>query len=298
MTTAVEPVAQTASTTIAPIADEPSKTSSQTSVVSLFDHVPTAPEGDLPSPKVDDTKKPEETEPKIESVKEPVIDAAKEPVKVAEPTAAPIKPTVDWNSADNPYLKQYRDTASYATRVNQQNKDLARQMEIINKKLDGTYDPEQDKPLEPSSDELVAQAEIKGKVSASQAVAEERYGAEAVQKLILDEHSPYARLEASDPTIGPRVMASNAPILEAMAVLNEHVFFSKYGRDPEGIKKAITKEVLDVEREKIRAEVTKDVMARIAQKNDQVVGLGDVRGAASLTKPGVPTGSLVKNMFG
>jgi len=298
MTTAVEPVAQTASTTIAPIADEPAKTSPQTSVVSLFDQIPTTPEGDLPSPKVEDTNKPEVAETKAESIKELAPDGATDAIKNVDAIAEPVKPTVDWNSADNPYLKQYRDTAGYATRVNQQNKDLARQMEIINKKLDGTYDPEQDKPLEPSSDELVAQAEIKGKVSASQAVAEERYGAEAVQKLILDEHSPYARLEASDPTIGPRVMASNAPILEAMAVLNEHVFFSKYGRDPEGIKKAITKEVLDVEREKIRAEVTKDVMARIAQKNDQVVGLGDVRGAASLTKPGVPTGSLVKNMFG
>lgn len=199
--------------------------------------------------------------------------------------AKPGEPEPPWERDENPYKKRvaewerrYGDTRSWARQVEQSNAELRRQVALLGKKIDGTYDPEVDEPAQPSADEVGQQAELMGRVQASIAMANQAYGQEDVQKLLFSETAPYRQLEEQDPAVRARVMASPAPALEAMRVLQERAFFERYGSDPATV------------REKIRAEMKAELDGQVGQMVEQKLkervnlmqqsgsNLGDARG--------------------
>lgn len=104
---------------------------------------------------------------------------------------------------------------------------MAEENRVLKAKLDGTYE----EPAQPSTEEVTARAEFKGRETASRAIAEGVYGAEAVQAQVYDDASPYKTLVSEKPWLHVRVAKSAQPTVEAMRVLKEQEFFKTYGED-------------------------------------------------------------------
>jgi hypothetical protein len=226
---------------------------------------------------------------KKEAVKEEKKDVSekekgeKEKVKVVEEVKAEVKPVSDFESEDNPWKKKaislekrQNDTAAWANKLNQANIDLKKQMDVLGKKIDGTYDPEKDNVSTESSAELrEREAEVRGKVAASEAAATAQYGEETVTSTLVKFNEVYGQ----DREKQFRVLNSHAPVLEALKIMREHDFHTKYGPDPEKIVESIRAEVEKELRPKITEEVTKTFMDRMDKKNKEPKGLTDVKGS-------------------
>jgi uncharacterized Zn-binding protein involved in type VI secretion len=104
---------------------------------------------------------------------------------------------------------------------------LAEENRVLKAKLDGTYE----EPTQPSTEEVTARAEFKGRETASRAIAEGVYGAEIVQAQVYDDGSPYKTLVSEKPWLHARVAKNAQPTVEAMRVLKEQEFFKTYGED-------------------------------------------------------------------
>lgn len=269
----------------------------------FFDRPDPAPEGeDTPSPAAAaaDEKKQEVTAgaediPPAAGVKkeEPKVDAkpevktgseGKPEVKAEEKT--PITRS-KWDTAENPYVAQVAqldarltETRNYATTVNQQNQTLARQVEILGQKIDGTWDPAAPANKEPTPQEIAHHAEIKGKVTSSISVAEERFGKDFVHQQLFAEGAPFRKFD-TDATIQARVLNAPAPVLEALQVLKEQDFQAKYGRDPEAIKDAIRKELEPELRTKITEELRAQFDERLRNPERKIASLGEARGSGN-----------------
>jgi hypothetical protein len=186
------------------------------------------------------------------------------------------KPSTDWENQAKSYEKRYYDTQKWATQVNAQNKELARQLEIINKKIDGTYDPETDEPKQVMDPNAIAyQAGVEGRISASRKMAYEKYGAD-VDSLLFAPDAPFKAIE-NNPLVQQRVLSSDVPVIEAIKVVKEKAFFDKYGYEPDAIYENIRKDV----GEKVRQEVIKELAGKASLKDSQPVGIGQARTAVS-----------------
>lgn len=187
------------------------------------------------------------------------------------------KPSVNWEDDSNPYKKRYQDTASWGNGINQELKALQKQNEIINKKLDGTYDPEKDKPPTISPDQERANAETEGRVRSSKAAAYKQYGKEKVDGMLGEFYAKHGQ----DPWMMNRVMNAELPAIEVMDIMAEQAFKAKYGNDPDAIYKSIRKEAEESMRAEIEAAVRKEWDEKITQKEKQPSGLSEVKGAAN-----------------
>ena len=239
--------------------------------------------------KADDKIKPEEKEVSTEVVtsKGETVDAKKEEEK---------KASTNWDADDNPYKKRYHDTARWANSVNQELAGIKKDVSIANKKLDGTYDAEAEAKAEvPDPNQIAQTSEIRGKVAASAAMAEDKYGKEYVQKMIFAENAPFRQYD-NDPYVQSRVLSSNAPVMEAIRIMKEREFFGKYGHEPESIEAKI-KEIFEKElTDKITKQVTADLMKRIDEKGKQVTGLTNARGSEA-QKDGKASIKSLSNIF-
>ena len=189
--------------------------------------------------------------------------------------------------------KQYEDTRNWATQVNQDNLASKRQLEIINKKLDGTYDPEKDAVQAPNPNQIAAAAEAQGRVKASELMAREQYGNEQIDAWMNELNTKYA----NDPVVQMRVLSHPTPVLEGIRVLKEAQFSAKYGRDPEKIEKAIRESVLKDMEPKIDDIVNKRIKERLSQKDSQVTTLADARSANDAKNAESASDSL-RDIFG
>lgn len=131
--------------------------------------------------------------------------------------------------------KDDKGHAAAARRLGSEVAELKREMHttleenrVLKSKLDGTYQA----PEQPSAEEVTARAEFKGRETASRAVAEGLYGVELVKTQVYDDDSPYKTLVQAQPWLHARVARNPQPTVEAMRVLKEQEFFSKYGTDP------------------------------------------------------------------
>ncbi len=120
----------------------------------------------------EDKKAAVDGEPATSEVK---AEAKPEEAKTEEKAEAvgDTKPTVDWDSDENPFKqrvatveKQYNDTRQWARQEAAQRQKLQQQLDIISKKLDGTYDPEVDDPR-PDPQAVILQADAQGKMTGS-----------------------------------------------------------------------------------------------------------------------------------
>lgn len=185
----------------------------------------------------------DQTEPVAPPVPEPaaepavVSDQGPAPLPVKDLDAAPDLPKVEPSPVGEetkPKPAEEKGHAAAARRLGSEVADLKRttaalaeENRVLTAKLAGTYE----EPVQPTTPELEARAEFKGRETASRAVAEGLFGAEAVQTQVYDDESPYKRLVQAQPWLHVRVAKSAQPTVEAMRVLEEQAFLAKYGTD-------------------------------------------------------------------
>lgn len=237
------------------------------------------------SPKKSKEKKPPEKPEK--EAKTPAEEPKGE--KKAEEKEKPQEKAVlpDWESDTNPYKERFsqvekrqKDTASWANQVHQQNLALQKQVEIINKKLDGTYDPEKDKPREPSPDDRAFRAEISGRSRASFRAAASQLGEDKVNGYL----KTFSEVFGDDPLVNYRVNMADMPVMEAIKAVKTFEFFEKYGNDPDKIVEKIEAELTEKLIPKLREEESKKIMERLSKKEEQPKGFSEVRGESDPPK--------------
>lgn len=220
-------------------------------------------------------------------------DKTDETVKAAEPAKvdtkhadekAEKKPAEKVESDEVVRLnKQLTDTRNAFTQERQTNKQLLQKqqaleskLDIVMKKLDGTYDEAKDGPKPPQPDEV----QRSERVATSHWAAVDKYGEEYVMKTVWADDAPFRKFD-NDPAVQARVMNSRVPILEAIKVVKEAEAKEKYGDDPETMRKTITEELKESLTKEIRQQLLKELGRGT---NEEVKGLANVRQAAD-TKP-------------
>jgi hypothetical protein len=249
-----------------------------------------SPEGEQPEIVKQESDAPEKSDVKTEEKKEEVT---------------PEAPKTDWEADDNTYKKRFRDTSAWANKVNQENRqlkqaqaDMQKQFDVLNKKIDGTYDPEKDAITGPTPEQIAEQSVTAGKTVASRHAAYEALGQEKVDGELKEFHA----LFNEDELVQSRVIRSDSPIFEALQVMKEHRFISKYGRDPEQIRSKMREEILAEEEPKIREKVRTELLANIDKKEKTPSPISSVRGSglSKTESKNISEGSpsSLKNIFG
>lgn len=225
---------------------------------------PSLPKEEVKEPVQTDEEKPKEAEAEPEPEKKP--EEAKTPSEV-EALKAELKKI----------SKQYEDTRNWATQVNQQKVEMERQFNVINKKLDGTYDPEKDERPAATTEQIASMAELQGRIKASEAAAREKFGDEAVDKYLADFDAKYK----DNASIQTHVLLSPSPVMEGIKVLENEKWKEKWGNDPETIEKRIREASLKEFEAKIDEMVNKKMKERLGLVEKQVTTVGDARGSDS-----------------
>jgi hypothetical protein len=128
---------------------------------------------------------------------------------------------------DKGHVAAARRLGQEVASLKQETARLAEENRILKAKADGTYE----EPQAPTSEQVEARAEFRGRETASRAVADGLFGAEVVKTRIYDEGSEYQQLITEQPWLHARVVKAAQPAVEAMRVLNEQAFLAQYGTD-------------------------------------------------------------------
>ena len=289
----------------------------QPSLGSIFDSAPrddppketevakATPQEEKSAAEVKETKPELSSAAEAKSEEKPPLEAAKEDAKTKEEAKAAVEEKAkekelsqaksNWDTDENPYRKRWKDAGDYANRVNRENLDIKKQLEIVNKKLDGTYDPEKDEPKAPPQEEILATGQTLGRVGASLDAAYQIYGKENVDK----EVDEFNQLFEENPIVQQRVKGSNMPVVEVLKVMKEYRFVQKNGNDPDKWEENIRKALIEELTPKIREEESQKLMARLDKKDKEVGGLGGARGDSGLrSDKTVPASQPLNVMFG
>jgi hypothetical protein len=132
-------------------------------------------------------------------------------------------------------------------------REIMDQNKVLQSKLDGTYQ----EPPKPTEDQIKAQAEFRGRETASRKIAFDLYGKEKVTERIYKDGSEYEALIKEKPWVQLRVMRSDEPAVEAWRILEEESFMSKYGSNPEAWREKIAAEIRPKIEEEIKAALAK-----------------------------------------
>lgn len=243
-------------------------------------HVPASTPGDPVAP------------PAPETAAESKTESATAETAVGE-TAAPAKDDPAKDDKTQKELtrlnKQLKDTRDAYTRERQVNVEtqrkidsLTKQIDVLGKKFDGTYDEQRDAPKALPPELLVDEAKKSERVAASHWAAVEQYGEEYVMNTIWADDAPFRQFDG-DPAVQARVFNAKLPLLEAIKVVKEAEHKAKYGSDPDAMRKAIESEV----RANLEKEVREKVLKEFKSKGvaiETVRGLGGVPGVS----PGTP----------
>ena len=247
-----------------------------------FREVESSPEKD--DAKAEKEKKPADQKPVAKPESKPADEKA-EADKATAAQAAEAEAKKKWESEENPYFKRFKDTANNWQKEHQEKLQLQsavsqmqQEMVTLRKIADGTYDPEVDAP-KPVSHETVAEKALNvGKVLASRNAAISQYGAEDVNVRL----GEFSQLFDGNELINNLVLNSEAPVYEAFRILDSYKFESKYGSDPVSWHKNIRAEAETELREKLKAEITEELMGRADKKNNTPRGLSSSRGSNGL----------------
>jgi hypothetical protein len=204
-----------------------------------------------------------------------------EPVKKAEAgehlKGSDVKP--EEKPKDEKTEKRLKDAQTWGNEehkarldAERKNADLQAQLVRIEQKLDGTYV----ETTAPSPEQVAYDAEMRGKLRASHRAAAKKHGEEYVMQTVWNPDSPYMKLQAANPHIGQRVLASDDPVQEALDVLQEEEDARKYGRTSEEWKKSIEAELMP--------QLEKKIIEGLKTKPGPATNtLGNVRGEAERT---------------
>lgn len=247
------------------------------------------------------TPKPTESVLEVKAEEKPKDEVKPERKAVLDekPKAAEVKPDVVLKVEDKPkeepVEKRLKDTQKWGNEEHKARLDAERkavalevQLKRIEEKLDGTYE----EPSGPTSEQLTADADIKGRIRASHRAAVRSYGEPFVMETVWNADSPYQELQAKDPRIKARVMEADDPVMEAIAVVKEYQDGVKYGRTPEEIKQKIEAEL----RPKLQQEILEGLKTKPGPATNT---LGNVRGGAerSEQKNDAPTRLDFRTVF-
>lgn len=171
---------------------------------------------------------------------EPGTPATPQASAVSTDTIEPTRPTgtdatvPSETPVEKPVEKAEAGHQAAARRLGQELADLKRQFAVLTEsnrvlqaKTDGTYE----EPVKPTTEEVEARAEFRGRETASRAIAEHLFGAPEVLKQLYDDDSAYKTLVQSQPWLHLRVTRHPQPAVEAMRVLKEQDFIQRYGAD-------------------------------------------------------------------
>jgi len=209
--------------------------------------------------------------------------AATDP-KAAEAVSPDFK--ANWDDDNNPWKKKagefdqrYRDTHRNWQQQHQQNQELQRQLAILGKKFDGTYDPQTDEPPPPDPVAIRTWGAIEGKAQASYAAAVRVHG----EQRVMERLEQYAQAFGNDRSVQERILMSDDPIQGAMDALAGYEFFRTYGSDPGKIVETIRQQLETELTPKIAEREAKRVMGELAAKHREPDGLGRVLGSNGAT---------------
>jgi hypothetical protein len=240
---------------------------------------------DVSATKPDD--KPQ-AETKVEKPAPAAKTEAKADPKAAKPAAAPAAPDFkpNWDDDSNPWKakatefdKRFRDTQRSWQEQHQANLEMQRQMQILAKKLDGTYDPQRDEPPPPDPQAIRHWGAIEGKAEASYAAAMRTHGQEKVMAAL----EKYAQLFGQDRSVQERILQSADPVQGAMDAVAAHEFYSTYGPNPTAIIENIRKQLEAELGPKIAEREAKRIQSELANNRSEPKGIGHVQGSSGAT---------------
>jgi len=241
--------------------------------------------------KKEDSKESGEADQKESTEEEKKGDEIKDDEKV-ETKDEKESPKTDWDSEENPYKKRHGDTFKWANTVNQQNVDLKKTIDRLEKKVDGTYDPEVDKGNEPTPEQIKAEGDLRGRVKASDVMAYDKYGKDETESFLNEFNEKFG----NDQGIQYRVLASDAPTMEAIKIVKEAKFFDAYGRDPDAIKSKMREEIEAEIRDDVVKDEKKKFAERMSNKEKGVQGVSDARSSSEKEK-GRPSVEPLSEVF-
>ena len=242
------------------------------------------PKGKDEKPKAEKQAADKDLTAKSESKPAAVKEGEPTPEEKAAKEAADAK--AKWENEENPYFKRYKDTSSNWQKEHQEKLQLQgavtqmqQEMATLRKIADGTYDPEVDDPARRVTPEQVATHALGvGKALASKTAAIEQHGKDVVEERLAQFHEHFG----TNPMVQSLVLNSESPVHEAFRILDRFNFETKYGSSPADWHKSIRAEAEKELREKIKAEVTEELMGRADKKNSTPRGLSSSRGSNGL----------------
>lgn len=221
----------------------------------------------------------QEVSPSVETSPESETEEAKaETEKVETPSLE--KPVI---SEKEQYEQRLKETRDWTSRVNAENAQLKRDfaeqaayLAMINKKLDGNWTEEDDRAMQApqtTPDEAMQYGHTEGKIAASRDAAYQIFGRENVEKTLFADDAPF-RAIMDDPIVNQKVLSSNAPVIEAMKIVQVKQFYDKWGYEPKDIEKnmreSIEKELTD--------KITQKVIKQLNGRDRVSTGIRDVKG--------------------
>jgi hypothetical protein len=210
-------------------------------------------------------------------------DEKKAESKEKEEKPADDKAKDKWETDENPFVKRFRDTAANWNREHQQNLALVQQMQqmqrdmvVLRKMADGTYDPETDDPSRQITPEVVAKhALVKGSAAASRAAVVREIGEEAFNS----KYTEFNTLFNDNPLVQQVVLESESPVHTAFEFVDRFHFERKYGNNPKKIYEAIKAEITKELESSLRKTLTEEIMGKVDKKKNTPRGLSSSRGS-------------------
>jgi hypothetical protein len=228
----------------------------------------------------------------------PVKEASKE----SGGESAPPAPKADDDKAG--FEKRYWDTQKWATQISQENTELKRNLEgqakmiqKISKQLEGEWTQEdedafQQDNAQPSPEDQVTDANIKGRIDASRSAAFTIYGKETVEKLLYADDAPFRAIQ-DDPVVKAKVLSSEAPVIAAIQIVKARQFYDKWGYDPETIEANMRKTITA----ELKETITQEVMKGFTKQASLPQTLRDVRGSDAKNTVVAPPTKQLSELF-
>ena len=241
-----------------------------------------SPEGVVDNEKVADDQKAPELEVKDEEIKTP------SPETIKAEADARIKET----------RVAYDRLAQEKAELQRQYQEQAAYLQMINKKLDGNWTDEDERllqgqlqPKQTSPEEAAQQGHTEGKIAASREAAYEIFGKEMVEKTLFAEDAPFRSI-MDDPIVSQKVLSSNAPVIEAMKIVQVKKFYDKWGYEPATIEKNMRESMEKELTDKITQKVIKQMQGKSVTTGIRDVRSIDVKGDTVYSAP------TTKELFG
>lgn len=205
--------------------------------------------------------------------------AAEPPGEPTTPAASPDTPgATDPQPGTAPWFqhelekrdKQYKNMQSHTGRVERENKELSNRVKELEKLVKG----DEDTKAKETEEQKQLREDLERKEAISRKVAEDQHGADKIHELIYADESPFKKLIAERPWLQTRLVHAEAPVLEALAILEEEEVLGTLGRSVKGIREKLSKELREEHFKQFQNEVTN---APAERSKGPSKGLSDVR---------------------